>query len=159
MPAPNLGYSSRAYHAPTWVPFQVLRAAQALPSQDADVLVSGPDGASDVDPNEFLHADFSDCDGVPELSVGSLGDVGRGSAHGRQGSGSTHSRAARGIGRGRGRAGSRLAASYHVPPMSPRQRMPRSVSVPAPLDSLRVSPPVSSSQPTFASLPLTRSPI
>ena len=52
MPAPNLGYRSGAYHAPTWVPFQVSRAAQALPSQDVDVLVSGPDGASDVDPNE-----------------------------------------------------------------------------------------------------------
>ena len=42
MPAPNLGYRSGAYHAPTWVPFQVLRAAQALPFQDADMLVSGP---------------------------------------------------------------------------------------------------------------------
>ena len=75
MLAPNLGYRSGAYQAPTWVPFQVLRAAQDLPSQDADVLVSGPDGPSDVDPCEFLHADISDCDDVPELSVGSLGDV------------------------------------------------------------------------------------
>ena len=39
MPAPNLGYRSGAYNAPTWVPFQVSRAAQALPSQDVDVLV------------------------------------------------------------------------------------------------------------------------
>ena len=54
MPAPNLGYRSGAYHAPTWVPFQVLRVAQALPSQDADVLVSGFDGASDVDPNGYF---------------------------------------------------------------------------------------------------------
>ena len=128
---------------------QVSRAAQALPSQDADVLVSGPDGASDVDPNEFLHADFSDCDDVPELSVGSLGDVGWGSAHCWQGSGFAHSRAVQGIGRGQGRAGSWLAASYHVPPMSSRQRMSLCVSEPAPLDSLRVSPPVSFSQPTF----------
>ena len=29
MPAPNLGYRSGAYQAPTWVPFQVSRAAQA----------------------------------------------------------------------------------------------------------------------------------
>ena len=87
MPAPNLGYRSGAHHAPTWVPFQVSRAAQALPSQDADLLVSGPDGASDMDPNEFLHADFSDCDDVPELSVGSLEDAGRGSAQDRQGFG------------------------------------------------------------------------
>ena len=98
-----------------------------------------------------FHADFSDCGDVPELSAGSVGDVGWGSAHGRQGSGSTHLRAAQGIGRGQGRAGSRLAASHHVPPMSPRQRMPCSVSQPAPLDSLRVFPPVSSSQLTFAS--------
>ena len=86
MPVPNLGYRSGAYHTPTWVPFQVSRAAQALPSQDADVLVSGPDGALDVDPNEFLHADFSDCDDVLELSIGSLGDVGQGSAYCWQGS-------------------------------------------------------------------------
>ena len=39
MLAPNLGYRSGAYHTPTWVPFQVSRAAQALPSQDVDVLV------------------------------------------------------------------------------------------------------------------------
>ena len=80
MPVPDLGYRSGAYQAPTWVPFQVSRAAQALPSQDADVLVSRPDGPSDVNPSEFLHADFSDCDDVPELSVGFLRDVGRGSA-------------------------------------------------------------------------------
>ena len=97
MPAPNLGYRSGAYNAPTWVPFQVSRAAQALPSQDADMLVSGPDGASDVDPNEFLHADFSECDDVPELSVGSLGDVGWSSAHCLQGSWFTHLHAALGI--------------------------------------------------------------
>ena len=113
------------------------------------MLVSGPDGPSNVDSREFPEADLSDCDDAPELSVGSLGDEGRGSAQGLQGSGSTHLRA--GIGRGRGRAGCRLAASYHVPPMSSRQRMPRSVSEPAPLDPLRVSPQVFSSAPTFAS--------
>ena len=90
------------------------------------MLVSGPDGPSDVDSREFPEADLSDCDDAPELSVGSLGDAGRGSAQGLQGSWSTHLRA--GIGSGRGRAGCRLAASYHVPPMSSRQRLPRSVS-------------------------------
>ena len=70
MPEPNLGYRSGAYQAQLWVPFQVSRAAQALPSQDADVLVSGPDGPSDVDPSEFLHADFSDCDDVPKTWTG-----------------------------------------------------------------------------------------
>ena len=45
----NLGFRSGAYHKPTWVPFQVLQASQPLPSQDADVLVSGPDGPSNVD--------------------------------------------------------------------------------------------------------------
>ena len=42
MQVPNLGYRYGACQVPTWLPFQVLRAAQALPSQDADVLVSGP---------------------------------------------------------------------------------------------------------------------
>ena len=88
------------------------------------MLVSGPDGPSDVDSREFPEADLSDCDDAPELSVGSLGDVDRGSAQGLQGSGSTHLRA--GIRRGRGRAGWLLAASYHVPPMSSRQRIPLS---------------------------------
>ena len=46
MLAPNLGYRSGAYHDPTGVPSQVSRASQHLPSQDADVLVSGPDGPS-----------------------------------------------------------------------------------------------------------------
>ena len=63
-------------------PFSGFEGSQALPSQDADVLVSGPDVALNVDPSAFIHADFSDCDDVPELSVGSLGDVGWGSAHG-----------------------------------------------------------------------------
>ena len=89
------------------------------------------------------------CDDAPELSVGSLGDAGWGSAPGLQGAWSTHLRA--GIGRGRGRAGCRLAASYHVPPMSSRQMMPRPVSEPAPLDPLQVSPQVYSSAPTFES--------
>ena len=31
MPAPNLGFRSGAYHAPTWVPFQISRASQPLP--------------------------------------------------------------------------------------------------------------------------------
>ena len=132
-----------------WVPFQVSRASQPVPSQDADVLVPGPDGPSYVDSREFPEADLSDCDDAPELSVGSLGDVGRGSAQGLRGYGSTHLRA--GIGSGRGRAGCRLAASYHVLPMSSRQRLPHSVSEPAPLDPLRVSPQVFSSAPTFAS--------
>ena len=112
-------------------------------------LVSGPDGPSYVDSREFPEADLSDCDDAPELSVGSLGDVGRGSAQGLRGYGSTHLRA--GIRSGRGRAGCRLAASYHVLPMSSRQRLPHSVSEPAPLDPLRVSPQVFSSAPTFAS--------
>ena len=111
------------------------------------MLVSGPDGPSYVDSREFPEADLSDCDDAPELSVGSLGDAGRGSAQGLQGSRSTHLRA--GIGRGRGLAGCRLAASYNVPPMSSRQRMPRSVSELAPLDPLLVSPQVFSSVPTF----------
>ena len=149
MPAPNLGYRSVAYHEPTWVPFQFSRASQPVPSQEADVLVSGPDGPSYVDSREFPEADLSDCDEVPELSVGSLGDVGRGSAPGLRAYGSTHLRA--GSGSGRGRAGCRLAASYHVPPMSSRQRLPRSVSESAPLDPLRVSSQVFSSSPTFAS--------
>ena len=148
MPAPNLGCRSGAYHEPTWVPFQVSRASQPLPSQDADVLVSGPDGPSYVDSQEFPEADLSDCDDAPELFVGSLGDVCRGSAQGLRGYGSTHLRA--GIGSGRGWAGCRLAASYHVPPMSSRQRLPRSVFEPAPLDPLRVSPQVFSSALTFA---------
>ena len=132
-----------------WVPFQVSRASQPVPSQDADVLVSGPDGPSYVDSREFPEADLSDCDHAPELSVGSQGDVGRGSAQGLGGYGSTHLRA--GIGSGRGWAGCRLAASYHVPPMSSRQWLPRSVSESASLDPLRVSSPVFSSSPTFAS--------
>ena len=90
------------------------------------MLVSGPDGPSYVDSREFPEADLSDYDEAPELSVGSLGDVGRGSAQGLQGYWSTHLRA--GSGSGRGRAGCRLAASYHVPTMSSRQRLPRSVS-------------------------------
>ena len=80
MLVPNLGYRSVAYHEPTWVPFQVSRASQPVPSQYADVLVSGPDGPSYVDSREFPVADLSDCDDAPELFVGSLGDVGRGSA-------------------------------------------------------------------------------
>ena len=44
-----------------------------------------------------------------------------------------------------------MAASYHVPPMSSRQRLPSSVSEPAPLDPLRVSPQVFSSVLTFVS--------
>ena len=64
------------------------------------MLVSGPDGPLDVDPSEFLHADFSDCEDVLKLLVGSLGDVGRGSAQDRQGSGSFSLRS--GSGRGRG---------------------------------------------------------
>ena len=147
MPVPNLGFRSGAYHEPTWVPFQVSRASQHLPSQDVDVLVSGPDGPSYVDSREFPEADHSDCDDAPELSVGSLGDAGRGSAQGLQGSGSTHLRAC--IGRGWGLADCQLAASYHVPPMSSRQRMPCSVSVPAPLDPLLVSSPVFSSEQTL----------
>ena len=35
MPAPNLGYRSGAYHKLTWVPFQISRASQPVPSQDA----------------------------------------------------------------------------------------------------------------------------
>ena len=90
------------------------------------MLVSGPDGPSYVDSREFPEADLSDCDDAPELSVGSMGDAGRGSAQGLQGSGSTHLRA--GIRRGLGQAGCLLAASYHIPPMSSRQRLPHSVS-------------------------------
>ena len=75
MQAPNLGYRSGAYHKPTWVPFQVSRASQPVPSQDADVLVSGHDGPSYVDSRKFPEADLSDCDDAQELSVGSLGDV------------------------------------------------------------------------------------
>ena len=70
MPAPNLGFRSGAYHEPTWVPLQVSRASEPLPSQDADVLVSGPDGPSIVDSREFPEADLSDCDDAPELQVG-----------------------------------------------------------------------------------------
>ena len=40
----------------------------------------GPDGPSSVDYLEFPEADLSDCDDAPELSVGSLGDVGWGPA-------------------------------------------------------------------------------
>ena len=116
MPEPNLGYRSGAYHEPMLVPFQVSRASKPLPSQVADVLVSGPDGPSYVNSREFPEADLSDCDEAPELSVGSLGDVGRGSAPGLRGYGSPHLRV--GSWSGRGRAGCRLAASYHVPPMS-----------------------------------------
>ena len=112
MPAPSLGFRSGAYHEPTWVPFQVSRASQPLPSQDVEVLVSGPDEPSDVDSRGFPEADLSDCDDAPELSVGSLGDAGRGSAQGLQGSRSTHLRA--GIRRGRGQAGCRLDAFPHV---------------------------------------------
>ena len=79
-------YRSGAYHKPTLVPFQVSRSSQPLPSQDSDVLVSGPDGALDVDPRDFPDADFSDCDDEQELSFGSLGDASRGSAQVRQGS-------------------------------------------------------------------------
>ena len=43
---PSLGYRSGAYHEPMWFPLQVSQASQPLPSQDADVLVSGPDGPS-----------------------------------------------------------------------------------------------------------------
>ena len=93
MPAPNLGYRSVAYHEPMWVPFQVSQASQPLSSQDADVLVSRPDGPSYVDSREFPEAHLSDCDDAPELSVGSLGDVGRGSAQGLRGYRSTHLRA------------------------------------------------------------------
>ena len=57
--------------------------------------------------------------------------------------------AAWGIRLGCGLAGSRLAASYQVSPMSPSLRMSLSVSEQASLDSLLVSPPVSSSQQTF----------
>ena len=46
-------------------------------------------------------------------------------------------------------AGCQLAASYHVPPMSSRQRLPSSVSEQPPLDPLRVSPQVFSSAQTF----------
>ena len=113
------------------------------------MLVSGPDGPSYVDSREFPEADLSDCDEAQELSVGSLGDVGLGSAQGLQGYRSTHLRA--GSGSGRGRAGCWLAASYHIPPMSSRQRLPHSVSESAPLDPLRVSPQVFSSVPTFVS--------
>ena len=74
----NLGVRSGTYHEPTWVPFQVSRASEPLPSQDADMLVSGPDGPSYVDSREFPEEDLSDCDDAPELSVGSLGDAGRG---------------------------------------------------------------------------------
>ena len=113
------------------------------------MLVSGPDGPSYVDSREFPEADLSDCDDAPELSVGSLGDVGRGSAQGLRGYGSTHLRA--GIRSGRGWTGWWLAASYHVPPMSSSQRLPSSVSEPAPLDPLLVSPQVFSCVQTFAS--------
>ena len=57
------------------------------------MLVSGPDGPSYVESREFPEADLSDCDDALELSVGSLGDVGRGSAQGLQGYESTHLRA------------------------------------------------------------------
>ena len=46
-------------------------------------------------------------------------------------------------------SGSWLAASYHVPPMSSRQRMPCSVSELSPLDPLLVSPQDFSSAQTF----------
>ena len=130
-------------------PFSGFAGIPALPSQDEDMLVSGLDGPSSVDYREFPEVDLSDCDDALELSVGFLGDVGRGSAQGLLGYGSTHLRA--GSRSGLGRAGCRLAASYHVPPMSSRQLMPCSVSEPAPLDPLRVSSPVFSSSPTFAS--------
>ena len=113
------------------------------------MLFSGPDGASDVDPRDFPRADFSDWDVAGELSLGRLGEVSRGSAQVRQGSGSTLSRS--GTGRCWGRAGSRVAASYHVPPMSAPQGMSRSISEPAPLGPLRAFPPASSSAPTYAS--------
>ena len=126
---------------------QVPRAAQALPSQDADVLVSGPDGPSDVDPREFLHADFSDCDDVPELSVGSLGDVGWGSAQDRHGSGSSSLRS----GSERGRRGHLMASSYSAPLLPAGQRRSRSISQQAPLVSLQASSPAPfSSALTFA---------
>ena len=130
-----------------WVPFQVSPASQPLSSQDADVLVSRPDGPSYVDSREFPEADLSDCDDALELSVGSLGDMGWGSAQGLQGYWSAHLHA--GIRSGLGWDGCRLAASYHVPPMSSCQRLPSSVSEPAPLDPLLVSPQVFSSVPTF----------
>ena len=57
------------------------------------MLVSGPNGPSNVDSREFPEADLSDCDYALKLSVGSLGDVGRGSAQGLQGYWSTHLRA------------------------------------------------------------------
>ena len=101
------------------------------------MLVSGPDGPSYVDSREFPEVDLRDCDDAPELFVGSLGDVGRGSAQGLRGYWSTHLRAV--SGGGLGRAGCRLAASYHVPPMSSRQRLPHSVSEPAPLAGLSPS--------------------
>ena len=147
MLTPNLGYRSGAYHEPTWVPFQVSQESQPLPSQDVDLLVSGPDGPSYVDSQEFPEADLSDCDDAPELSVGSMGDVGWGSAQGLLGYWSTH--LCVGIGSGRGWAGCLLAASHHIPPMSSSQRLPLSVSEPAPLDSLLVSPQVFPSAQTF----------
>ena len=112
------------------------------------MLVTGPDGPSYVDSREFPEEDLSDCDDAQEVSVGSLGDVGRGSAQGLLGYWSTHLRA--GSGSGRGRAGCLLAASYHVPPMSSCQRLPHSVSESTPLDPLLVSPQVFSSSSTFA---------
>ena len=57
------------------------------------MLVSGPHGPSYVDSLEFPEMDLSDCDDVQELSVGSLGDVGLGSAQGMWGYWSTHLRA------------------------------------------------------------------
>ena len=53
----------------------ILGPKQPLPSQDADLLVFGPDGPSYVDSREFPEADLSDCDDALELSVGSLGDT------------------------------------------------------------------------------------